>query len=42
MLVDAVIEATGRREQCNRLLPAHLVVYRVLAMMLSSSSGYEG
>jgi hypothetical protein len=41
MLVDSVIEATGRREQRNRLLPAHLVVYYVLAMTLFSSSGYE-
>ena len=40
-VVDAVIEATGRREQRNRLLPAHLVVYYVLAMTLFSSSGYE-
>jgi hypothetical protein len=40
-LVDAVIAATGRREQRNRLLPAHLVVYYVLAMTLFSSSGYE-
>src|ERR1019366_6983131 len=40
-LVDAVIEATGRREQRNRLLPAHLTVYYVLAMTLFSSSGYE-
>jgi hypothetical protein len=41
VLVDAVIAATGRREQRNRLLPAHLVVYYVLAMTLFSSSGYE-
>ncbi len=40
-LVDAVITATGRREQRNRLLPAHLVVYYALAMTLFSSSGYE-
>src|ERR1035437_5688461 len=40
-LVDEVIEATGRREQRNRLLPAHLTVYYVLAMTLFSSSGYE-
>ena len=40
-LVDDVIEATGRREQRNRLLPAHLVVYYVLAMTLFPSSGYE-
>src|SRR5665811_709313 len=40
-LVDEVIEATGRREQRNRLLPAHLVTYYVMAMTLFSSSGYE-
>jgi hypothetical protein len=40
-LVDAVIEATGRREQRTRLLPAHVVLYYVLAMSLFSSSGYE-
>ena len=40
-LVDEVIEATGRREQRNRLLPAHLTLYYVLAMTLFSSSGYE-
>ena len=36
-LVDEVIEATGRREQRNRLLPAHLSLYYVLAMTLFSS-----
>jgi hypothetical protein len=40
-LVDEVIEATGRRERRNRLLPAHLTLYYVLAMTLFSSSGYE-
>jgi len=40
-LVDEVIEATGRREKRNRLLPAHLSVYYVLAMTLFSSAGYE-
>src|SRR5674476_1285962 len=40
-LVDEVIEITGRREQRNRMLPAHLVVYYVLAMTLFSSAGYE-
>ena len=39
-LVDAVIAATGRREQRNRLLPAHLTLYYVLAMTLFSSAGY--
>ena len=40
-LVDEVIEATGRRERRNRLLPAHLVTYYVMAMSLFSSAGYE-
>lgn len=40
-LVDEVIEATGRREQRHRLLPADLVVYYVLAMTLFSQAGYE-
>lgn len=40
-LVDEVIKETGRREQRNRLLPAHLTVYYVLAMTLYSSAGYE-
>jgi hypothetical protein len=40
-LVDEVIESTGRREKRNRLLPAHLTVYYVLAMTLFSSAGYE-
>jgi hypothetical protein len=40
-LVDGVVDATGRREQRTRLLPAHLTVYYVLAMTLFSSSGYE-
>ena len=40
-LVDAVVDATGRREQRSRLLPARLTVYYVLAMTLFSSAGYE-
>jgi hypothetical protein len=40
-LVDEVIDATGRREQRNRLLPAHLVTYYVMAMSLFSLAGYE-
>jgi hypothetical protein len=40
-LVDAVIEATGTREQRHRLLPARLVVYYVLAMSLFPQAGYE-
>ena len=40
-LVDAVIEETGRSSQRNRLLPARLVVYYVLALALFSQSGYE-
>ena len=40
-LVDAVIESTGKAERRNRLLPARLVVYYVLALSLFSQSGYE-
>lgn len=39
--VDEVVLAAGRVEQRNRLLPARLVVYYVLAMALFSSSSYE-
>jgi len=40
-LVDAVLAATGRREQRQRLLPARLVVYYVLALTLFPGAGYE-
>jgi hypothetical protein len=40
-LVDEVIAETGRREQRSRLLPAHVVVYFVLAMTLFAGEGYE-
>jgi hypothetical protein len=40
-LVDEAIAATGRREQRNRLLPARVTAYYVLAMTLFSSAGYE-
>lgn len=40
-LVDAVLDATGRREQRHRLLPARLVVYYVLALALFPQAGYE-
>jgi Insertion element 4 transposase N-terminal len=40
-LVDAVIGEAGRASQRNRLLPARLMVYFVLAMALFSSAGYE-
>ena len=40
-LVDAVIDEAGRSSQRNRLLPARLVVYYVLALALFSSYGYE-
>ena len=39
--VDAVIAATGRREQRNRLLPARVMVYYVLAMALFHADAYE-
>ena len=40
-LVDGIIESTGKGEQRNRLLPARLVAYYVLALSLFSQSGYE-
>jgi hypothetical protein len=40
-LVDDVLAQTGRVEQRNRLLPARVVVYFVLAMCLFSGQGYE-
>lgn len=40
-LVDEVVAAAGRRQQRQRLLPARLVVYYVLAMTLFSHAGYE-
>lgn len=40
-LVDEVLAETGRVQQRNRLLPARLVVYFVLAMCLFSGQGYE-
>jgi hypothetical protein len=40
-LVDRVVAATGRREERQRLLPARVVVYLVLAMALFSGQAYE-
>lgn len=40
-LVDAVVEEAGRTERRQRLLPARVVVYYVLAMALFSGSSYE-
>jgi hypothetical protein len=40
-LVDEVIAETDRREQRSRLVPAHVVVYFVLAMTLFAGEGYE-
>jgi len=40
-LVDAVVAEAGRVERRQRLLPARVVVYYVLAMALFSSSSYE-
>lgn len=40
-LVDTVIASSGRAQRRQRLLPARLVVYYVLAMALFSDSGYE-
>jgi hypothetical protein len=40
-LVDEVVVGCGRVEQRQRLLPARVVVYFVLAMCLFSGQGYE-
>ena len=40
-LVDEVVAQTGRRERRQRLLPARVVVYYVLAMALFADSSYE-
>jgi hypothetical protein len=40
-LVDEVIAQTGRKEKRSRLLPAHLVVYYVLALALYFGEAYE-
>ena len=39
-LVDEVLAETGRRERRSRLLPAHVVVYFVMAMAVFGD-GYE-
>ena len=40
-LVDRVVDQTGRRERRQRLLPARVVVYFVLAMCVFSQVGYK-
>ncbi|MER6105653.1 transposase domain-containing protein [Streptomyces sp. NPDC001832] len=40
-LVDAVLEETGRREKCVRLLPSRVVVYFVLALALFEHRSYR-
>ena len=40
-LVDEVVAAAGRAERRQRLLPARLVVYYVLALALFSDASYE-
>jgi len=40
-LVDAVVREAGRGERRQRLLPARVVVYYVLAMALFSDASYE-
>ncbi|KOG48448.1 hypothetical protein ADK75_21075, partial [Streptomyces virginiae] len=40
-LVDEVVAEAGRTEQRNRLLPARVTVYFVLAMCLFSGQAYE-
>ena len=39
-LIDEVLAETGRREKRSRLLPAHVVVYFVIAMAIFRD-GYE-
>lgn len=41
-LVDEVVRVTGRTERRVRLLPARVVVYFVLAMVLFGDCGYRG
>lgn len=40
VLVDAVVEATGKREQRHRVLPARLMVYLAMALWLDPGNGY--
>lgn len=40
-LVDEVVAETGRKEKRSRLLPAHVVVYYVLALALFFGESYE-
>ena len=40
-IVDDVINECGRREKRSRLLPAHVVVYYVLALNLFFGEAYE-
>jgi Insertion element 4 transposase N-terminal/Transposase DDE domain len=40
-LVDEVVAESGRREKRSRLLPAHVVVYYVLALALFFGESYE-
>ncbi len=40
-IVDDVINACGKRERRSRLLPAHVVVYYVLALNLFFGEAYE-
>lgn len=40
-LVEEIVAETGKREQRSRLLPAHVVVYYVLALALFFGEGYD-
>ena len=40
-LIDDVVRESGKREQRSRLLPAHVVVYYVLALNLFFGEAYE-
>jgi hypothetical protein len=40
-IIDDVIRESGKREERTRLLPAHVVVYYVLALNLFFGEAYE-
>ena len=40
-VIDDAIRETGKREERSRLLPAHVVVYYVLALNLFFGEAYE-
>lgn len=40
-LIDAVLADTGRESQCQRQLPARMVVYYVMALALYAQASYQ-